>query len=157
MYKIKVLILVFLLNGCVQNNYTQQNSALIVFKTPTLKFADMGFIYQNPTNIKLEIYAIGQALMKLNISNKQICMSRLKCMSPKTFNKEVLNINYPQNILSNIFRGKAIFDKIGLKKKKRGFEQKIFQKGKFDISYKVIGKKIIFRDKLNNILIKIKR
>jgi len=157
MDKIKVLILVFLLSGCVQNNYTKQNSALIVFKTPSFKYADMGFIYESPTNIKLEIYAIGQALMKLNISDKQICMSTLKCMKPKNFNKKVLSINYPKNILSNIFRGKAIFDKIGFKKKKRGFEQKISKKDIYNISYKVFGKTIIFRDKLNNILIKIKR
>jgi hypothetical protein len=95
--------------------------------------------------------------MKLNISNKKICMSELECMSPKRFNKEVLSSNYPKDILSNIFRGKAIFDKIGFKKISNGFSQKINNKNRYTITYKVVGKKIIFRDKLNNILIKIKR
>lgn len=150
--KIKALIFTIILSGCVQNNYTKQQSALIIFKTPSFKYADMGFIDENSKELRLQIYAVGQALMKLKITEDRICMSTLKCMSPYQFNKEVLDKSYPKNILSNIFRGKAIFDRIGLKKVSNGFIQKINT-----ISYKVIGKKIIFRDTAHHILIKIKR
>lgn len=151
------LIISFFLSACVPKQYTKQNSALIIFKTPTFKYADMGFIYENEEDIKVEIYGTGQALMTLNITESSVCMSLLECMSKSAFNKEVLSGLYPEDILENIFRGKPLFSGIGLEKKGTGFTQKILKKDKYNIEYSVLNNEVIFRDTINTIDIKIKK
>jgi hypothetical protein len=158
-FKRTVLLLMasFLLGACAPKEYVKQNSAFIMFKTPTFKYADMGFIYENEEEIKVEIYGSGQALMSLEISETSVCMSLLECMSKSTFNKEVLSGMYPEDILENIFRGKPLFNGIGLEKKGTGFTQKIVKKDKYNIDYIVLNNEIIFRDTINTILIKVKK
>ena len=147
----------FLLSACMPKQYVTQNSALIIFKTPAFKYADMGFIYENGEEIKAEIYSSGQPLMSLEISESSVCMSLLECMGKSAFNAEVLSSQYPEDILENIFRGKAIFNGEGLEKNRNGFTQKIIKEGKYDIDYSVLTNEIIFRDTINTILIKIKK
>ena len=147
----------FFLSACVPKNYVTQNSALIIFKTPTFKYADMGFIYENEEEIKVEIYSSGQPLMSLEISESSICMSLLECMSKNTFNQEVLSSMYPEELLENIFRGKALFSAEGLKRNRNGFTQKIIKEGKYNIDYSVLTNEVIFRDTINTIFIKIKK
>jgi len=157
---IRVIILFFIgfvLTACASKQYLQEDSALIVFKTPTFKYADMGFIYENKEEIKAEIYGSGQALMTLRISDNNVCMSLLECMSKNDFNKEVLSDVYPEDIIENIFRGKPIFEGEGLTKNRNGFTQKIVYLNKYKIDYSVLNSEIIFRDKINTILIKIKQ
>jgi len=151
------LIISFFLSACVPKQYTKQNSALIIFKTPTFKYADMGFMYENEEEIKVEIYGTGQALMTLNITKSSVCMSLLECMSKKSFNKEVLSSLYPDEILDEIFRGKQIFNAQGLEKNRNGFTQNIIKQGKYNIRYSVLNNEVIFRDTINTILIKIKK
>jgi len=147
----------FLLSACVSKNYVTQNSALIIFKTPTFKYADMGFIYENEEEIKVEIYSSGQALMSLEISETTVCMSLLECMGKSAFNAEVLSSMYPEDIVENIFRGKVIFNGEGLEKNRNGFTQKIIKEDKYNIDYSVLNNEVIFRDTINTILIKIKK
>jgi hypothetical protein len=154
---VSILIVSFLVSACVPKEYVEQNSAFIMFKTPTFKYADMGFIYENEEEIKVEIYGSGQALMSLEISETSVCMSLLECMSKSTFNKEVLHSTYPEDILENIFRGKPILNGVGLEKKGTGFTQKIIKKDKYNIDYSVLKNEVIFRDTINTILIKIKK
>lgn len=157
--RIIVLLLIggFLLIACVPKQYVKQNSALIVFKTPTFRYADMGFIYENKEEIKVEIYESGQPLMSLEILNDKVCMSLLECMSKESFNKKVLSGMYPEDILENIFRGKAIFNADGLEKNSNGFTQRLRSKNKYDIHYTVLNKQILFRDTMNGILIKVEK
>ena len=154
---VSILIISFLVSACVPKEYVEQNSAFIMFKTPTFKYADMGFIYENEEEIKVEIYGSGQALMSLEISETSVCMSLLECMSKSTFNKEVLHSTYPEDILENIFRGKPILNGVGLEKKGTGFTQKIIKKDKYNIDYSVLKNEIIFRDTINTIEIKVKK
>jgi len=154
---VSILIIGFLLSACVPKEYVKQNSAFIMFKTPTFKYADMGFIYENEEEIKVEIYGSGQALMSLEISETSVCMSLLECMSKGTFNKEVLHSTYPEDILENIFRGKPILNGVGLEKKGTGFTQKIIKKDKYKIDYSVLKNEVIFRDTINTIDIKVKK
>ena len=128
-----------------------------MFKTPTFKYADMGFIYENRDEIKVEIYGSGQALMTLEISEASVCMSLLECMSKSSFNKKVLSSRYPEDILENIFRGKPVMQGEGLEKNRNGFTQKIIKEDKYNIHYSVLNKQIVFRDTMNAILIKIKK
>ena len=154
---ILLIIVSFLFSACASKEYVEQNAAFIMFKTPTFKYADMGFIYENKEEIKVEIYGSGQALMSLEISETSVCMSSLECMSKSTFNKEVLYSMYPQDTLENIFRGKALFDGIGLETKGNGFTQKIVKKDKYNIDYRVLNNQVIFHDTINAILIKVKK
>ena len=154
---VSILIVSFLVSACVPKEYVEQNSAFIMFKTPTFKYADMGFIYENEEEIKVEIYGSGQALMSLEISETSVCMSLLECMSKSTFNKEVLHSTYPEDILENIFRGKPILNGVGLEKKGTGFTQKIIKKDKYKIDYSVLKNEVIFRDTINTIDIKVKK
>ena len=154
---ILLLMISFFFSACAPKEYVKQNSAFIMFKTPTFKYADMGFIYENKDEIKVEIYGSGQALMTLEISETSVCMSLLECMSKRSFNKEVLNSMYPEDILENIFRGKPIMYGEGLEKNRNGFTQKIVKEDKYNIHYSVLNNEIIFRDTINAILIKVKK
>ena len=146
-----------LLNSCTTKEYEKQESVFIIFKTPTFKYADLGFMYQNNDEMKVEIYGSGKALMTLEISSENVCMSFLKCMSKKHFNEKVLSATYPDVIIGNIFRGKPIFNAKGLMKKRNGFTQNIVEQNKYNIHYSVLNKEIIFHDRINNISIKVKR
>ena len=155
--RILFLTIGFLLTACTPKQYVEQNAALIVFKTPTFKYADMGFIYENSEEVKAEIYGSGQALMTLEISQSHVCMSRFECMGKKSFNQEVLSALYPDEILDDVFRGKVIFNGAGLEKNRNGFTQKIIKENKYNIHYSVLNNEVIFRDTINTILIKIKK
>ena len=152
-----LVLMIVSLTSCAQKQYTKQNAAFIVFKTPAFKYADLGFIYENDDEIKVEIYSSGQALISLEISEESVCMSLLACMSKNEFNQEVLSGSYPGQLLTHVFQGRPIFNALGLKKRRNGFTQKIINMGKYDIEYSVLNKQIIFRDTINKILIKVKK
>ena len=157
--KIFILVIPFLLflQACSNQPYLKQDVALIVFKTPTFRYADMGFVYENRDEVKVEIYGNGQALMSLRISQNSVCMSLLECMSKESFNQKVLSSSYPAGILDAIFRGKPIFGGRNLQKNRNGFTQTIVKPNKYNIHYSVLKREIIFRDTINTILIKIKK
>ncbi len=152
-----LLLTLLFFQACGTPSYLKENSALIVFKTPTFKYADMGFIYENRNEVKAEIYGSGQALMSLKITGSSVCMSLLECMSKESFNKAVLSSIYPNEILDNIFRGKPIFKDKNLQRNSNGFTQRLVKENKYDIHYSVLNNEIIFRDTINAILIKIKK
>ena len=143
--------------ACTGKDVSKQESAFIVMKTKTIKFADMGFIYRGMNGVKIEVYAAGQPLVDLDINSQNICLSFLKCMDKEDFNEEVLSSYYPPTLLENIFNSKPIFQKENLEKIEGGFEQKITKEAKYDISYSVVSGKRIFRDKINKILIKVRK
>ena len=152
-----VLSMIFLFTACGTQAYKNENTALIVFKTPTFKYADMGFLYENSSEVKAEIYSSGHALMSLTITQESVCMSLFACMGKRAFNKEVLSTYYPDSILDNVFRGKAIFQAKNLQKNRNGFTQKIINQNKYNIEYRVLNNDIVFRDTINDILIKVKK
>ena len=151
------VIVILGLAGCSSKEYIKQNSAFILFNTPAFKFADMGFIYENGEEMKVEIYGSGQALMVLEITQNKICMSSLECMPKSYFNKEVLNEAYPDETLENILRGRPLFGGLNLLKKGNGFTQTITNKEKYEIEYRVFNNDITFRDTINNIKISVKK
>lgn len=156
----KIIVILFagvLLNSCANKEYTKQQSVFIVFKTPAFRYADLGFIYQNSDEMKIEIYGSGQAIMSLHISESSVCMSLLECMSKKSFNAHVLSAFYPESILENIFRGAVVFAGKGLQRTRNGFTQKIMKANKYNVYYSVLNNEIEFHDTINHIIIKIKR
>ncbi|NEW61744.1 hypothetical protein GSY74_10640 [Sulfurovum sp. bin170] len=149
-----------LFNGCTGKNLIKkenQESAFIVIKTATMKYADMGFIYKSDSFVKVEIYSMGQPLVSLDINPVNVCMSTFECMDKKDFNAKMLSPNYPETLLENIFRGEPIFNKKGFEENANGFSQKLKKDDKYDITYSVISGKRVFRDKINKIVIKVKK
>jgi len=140
-----------LLSGCVgaMPEYNSSKSEYIVLKTPTIKYADQGFVSHASSETKVEIYGSGQALMRLRITPSQVCMSSMACMSNSDFNKKVLNANYPADTLMKIFNAEEIFGGEGLVKTETGFVQHI----RGGIEYRVDGNNIKFID--NNSGVKI--
>jgi len=155
----RILLLIsiaYLFVACTGKGAKKQESAFIVMKTKSIKFADMGFIYDGASGVKVEIYANGQPVVDLDINEENICLSLLECMDKKEFNEKVLVAEYPTTLLENIFRAKPIFSEENLEKTEAGFEQKIMKKDVYDISYSVVSGKRVFRDKINKILIKVR-
>ena len=154
---LSLFTMIFFLIACGSPSYLKENSAFIVFKTPSFKYADMGFIYENNSEVKAEIYGSGQALMSLTIKQDSVCMSLLACMSKQEFNAQMLHAAYPKDILDNIFRGKSIYGGKELKKNSNGFTQKMISQNKYNIQYTVLNNEIVFRDTINHVLIKVKK
>jgi len=155
MRKIMVILSFLFIYGCQDAPYLKEDSAFVVFKTPTFRYADMGFIYHSPQNIKLQIYSNGQSVMTLKVSTDSVCMSAFACMSKDEFNQKVLHDSYPTDILSDILRFQPIFGKKNIKYTQTGFNQKIKKQNLYNIKYKVSKKRVEFRDDLNHIIIKI--
>jgi len=152
-----VLAFMFGLLGCATKEYHEHKSVFIVFKTPVFKYADLGFIYENADDIKIELYNSGEPMMALTIGKENICMSLFECLDKKSFNQKVLNQAYPGDILRHIFRGEEIFSGLNRIETRNGFTQTFFKADKYNINYSVLNNQIIFRDTMNTILIKVKR
>ncbi len=149
--------LFFVLSACGTQPYLKENTAFILFKTPTFKYADMGFVYENTQEVKAEIYGSGQALLSLTVKGDSVCSSFLACMPAGTFNAHVLSASYPSTLLNNIFRGNPLMKKKNMKKVRNGFTQTIVSPGKYKIHYSVLNKEIIFNDTINAIRIEVKK
>jgi hypothetical protein len=154
MKKSFLVLMMVVLIGCSNTPYIEEDSAYIVFRTPAFKYADMGFMYKNANEVKLQIYSNAQSIMSLRVTKDSVCLSALECMGSNSFNAKVLNRYYPPMILENILRAKEIIGGKNLLKTKQGFTQHIKSKY-YDINYKVITKKVLFRDKINQIKIQI--
>jgi len=156
-YASSLLLIMMLLTSCTHKIYTKQESVFIVFKTPSFKHADLGFIYTNKDEVKVEFYGSGQALVSLEMTERSVCMSFLKCMSTQSFNEKILSRYYPKKLIENIFRKKPIFNGLNYSKKRNGFTQTIRSANRYNIEYSVLDNIILFRDTINHILIKVKR
>ena len=134
----------------------KEESAFIVLKTASMKYADMGFIKSDASKVEVEMYAAGQPLVSIEINGMNVCMSTLKCMEKHDFNTEILNGSYPDTLLENIFKSKPIFNSKNLEKNSDGFTQKIQKEELYDITYTVVSGERKFRDTINKILIKVR-
>jgi hypothetical protein len=150
-----LFLLLFFLLGCAQTEPHRDHSALIVWKSPAFRYADMGFVSDSGSRLQVEIYGSGSALMRLKIDRDSICMSQFNCMSKERFNRELLSASYPDDTLENIFRGKPLFEGRSLAKKRNGFTQNIQKSKTYHIVYMVSTNQIIFRDTINQIVIKV--
>jgi len=156
--KIGIILLLGILiaTGCGKISAMKQKSAFIIIKTPTMRYADMGFIYQDADEVNVEIYNSGQPLLRLNIGKSAICSGRFRCLTRDRFNRRMLTAAYSEDMLEQIFRGKPIEKGKGIVIRRNGFTQHIFKEGKYDISYHVLKNETVFHDTINHIIIKIR-
>lgn len=153
--RIVLLLSVLFFSGCVDTQPQRTQSALIVWKSPSFRYADMGFISDSGKQLKVEIYGSGSALMRLKIDGDLICMSRFNCMSKGHFNQKLLSAYYPDDTLENIFRSKPLFGGASLIRKRNGFTQNIQKPNAYSIVYTVLNNQTVFRDTINQIVIKV--
>ena len=153
---IYLMISAIILSACstVTPAPVPQKSLFVVWKSPSLKYADQGFLYIKPKKLKLEVYASGQPALNISIVPTQICTGPL-CMGKKRFNAKYLSKYYPEDTLENILMGKPVFGGKNLKKSGGGFTQHI-KSAKYDVRYKVTDSSIEFIDRISNVIIKIK-
>lgn len=153
---LKTAALALTLSGCIGTmpKYTSSKGTMIVFKTPTMSYADQGFVSYADSETKVEIYSSGQSVMRLRITPSQVCMSSLKCLGKEEFNKEVLNPNYPADTIERIFKGEPIFNGEGLVQRDHSFSQRIKKPG-IDIRYNRGVKRISFVDSASGVKIKV--
>lgn len=150
--KIVLFLSIFLLFGCSINPIIQTSKSIfVVIKTPKLKYADSGFLKRYGDTLKLELFNAGSLVLEISIKD-DICINKI-CYKKDQFNAQMLGFSYPDEMLEDILLKKPMYKK--LKNHQKNFTQNISQNGA-DILYKVTDKTTIFRDKTNNIFIKIK-
>ncbi len=152
-------ILLFLIFwGCApKSEVTKSSSMLVTFKTKKLSFRDTGFLKKGGDFLNLEVFAVGKPIAKIFIQkgSDRVCLNSY-CFNKRIFNEEYLSSYYPDSLLENVLRGNKIFNGKNLKKDKNGFLQRLKERGKFDIKYRVKNGEIFFKDKLNRIIISLK-
>ncbi|MEA1892272.1 MAG: hypothetical protein U9N33_06120 [Campylobacterota bacterium] len=148
-----LVISIFLFSGCSLKDYEVTQTKVIIIKSPKLKFADLGYIRNSDKFIELELFSAGKAIQMITI-NHLICVSE-GCLSKSSFNKDYLNFAYPDGILQDILLSHVIYGGVGKVETSDGFRQQV-QDENVDIVYKVSSDTTYFKDKKNNILIKIK-
>jgi hypothetical protein len=152
-----LFIALFALGGCGTSPYVAQHSAFILFKTPTLSYADMGFVYENQEEVKVEVYGSGTPVMNLRLKKERVCLNRFACLSYEAFNRRFLSEAYPPTLLAHIFRAEEIFAGEGKKESRNGFTQALKKGKQYNISYEVFKQSVVFRDTINHIVIKIQK
>jgi len=159
LYKSKLLRLLFfalflvLFSGCSIKNYADTESKFITFKTPKLRFSDLGYLHKSGDALKLDMFVAGRLVQSISI-DYLVCISD-GCMRKSVFNEEFLNSAYPDDLLQNIILGRSIYDAKNKVKTENGFEQRI-ENSDVNIIYRVSSQGIYFKDKKNHILFKIR-
>ena len=97
--------------GCASKVPIKIASATILFKTPTMKFYDKGFINRYDNYIELNILNLGKSVLYLKIYKDEICQSAFKCIPSKEFNLNYLNENYKDDFLYELFSKENIYFK----------------------------------------------
>jgi hypothetical protein len=110
-YIFLVIVSVIFFTSCATKQPTKTATATILFKTPTIKFYDKGFIKKYDDFIELNILNAGKSVLYLKIYKDKVCTSLLKCISSKDFNKQYFNTNLQDDFLYNIFSQNKIYFK----------------------------------------------
>ncbi|QFR50126.1 hypothetical protein FJR48_10460 [Sulfurimonas lithotrophica] len=148
-----LLALILFFSACSIKEYKHTQSKIIIIKSPKIKFADVGYVRNLDNAIELELFMAGKSIKKIAI-NHLICVDE-GCMSKSGFNQAYLHPSYPSELLQNILLAKPIYNSKNLEKTDSEFVQKI-KNEEVDIKYKVSSKTIFFKDKKNNIILKLK-
>ncbi len=143
-----------LFGGCAVKEYTRSEPKLITLKTWKLKFNDVGFLRDSGSALQLELFSAGQPVERFEIDG-EICI-REGCMRKKAFNEEYLSSAYPDTLLQNVLLARPIFGGSGFTRRAEGFEQHLKAMALYDITYRVTQDGVYFKDRVNNVLIKIK-
>lgn len=148
-----ILLIALFFSACGTKSYEQTQTKIVTIKSPKIKFSDVGYLRNSDKSIELELFMAGKCIEKIAV-NHLICTSE-GCMSKSGFNKDYLAQIYPDDTMQNMLLSHAIYGGKNLKKTDDGFEQQIKDEN-VDIFYKVDTKSLLFRDKKNDIIFKIR-
>ncbi len=125
-------------------------------KTKKFAFSDTGFLVKYENSMHLNVLAMGKSVLDMKIKKNEddICVGSL-CNTKHGFNQSFLVGSYPDGFIENVLQKKPIFGGKHLTKTSTGFVQKIIC-DRYGIKYQVTNKGLYFKDKKNNILIKLK-
>lgn len=146
-----LIIILLLLGGCTVKKPSHSQSVALTIKAPSLRYSGAGFLYRDD-GVLFEAYE-GRAAFRLGIRDR-VCLDG-RCLSFEEFNRRFLVPCYPADLIKRVLLAKPLVDE-GLKKTENGFLQRL-RTSCFDIVYSISGDTIYFKDKKNNILIKIRR
>ena len=148
-------LLVLFVAGCsYRPDVTLSQSVALTIKTPDIRISDVGFFRANDNYINVQVFTAGTLALDLQI-HENICLNG-PCFDKLSFNRRFLKDEHYPMIMEEILRGKPIYEKRGLKMTEDGFEQRLHVKAR-EILYSVNSIEIIYRDKANHVLIKIKK
>jgi hypothetical protein len=139
--------------GCAAKRYETARPALIVMKTPALRYADQGFVYRKKGRVKIQVYQSGRAVMTLSVG-KRVCLNHA-CMAESDFYRKYLHAPYPPGTLAAVLSYRPIYGGESMTCRGDVCRQRIERDGRCDIIYDFDARHARFRDRLNHILIKI--
>ena len=148
-----IVLVMLLFGGCAVKEYRASEPKLLTLKTKQLRFNDVGFIRQERNAVQAELFSAGQAVERFEI-DRLVCVTG-GCLSKRAFNAEYLDASYPDDLMRNVLLGRPIFGGQGRVETESGFEQQLWGDG-YDILYRVDAREIYFKDRANNILIRIR-
>ena len=153
MHKI-LLIAILLLVGCAYKTpYKSSKPYYVVIKNSKIALADTGFIKRDDGRSNLQLFTAGTPVFDLHVKS-DVCLDYI-CLKKENFNREFFGIMHYENFIDELFNLQPIYSKKNFKKIANGFERKI-KTDSYDITYRVEGKNLYFKDRKNRILIKLK-
>ncbi len=106
-----LLFVVLFFVSCSTKQPIKVYSSVVLFKTPKMKFYDMGFVTKYNDHININILNAGKSILKMDIYKNQICRATFECISSKKFNKQYLSDSYNDEFLYNLFKKEKIYFK----------------------------------------------
>lgn len=148
-----VSLLSFVVSGCSTKHFSLSESKLITLKTPKIKYSDMGYVRYDGDAVQVELFTAGVSIEKITFDN-QVCIGR-GCMDEVQFSREYVNPHYPFETMRRIIQNSDIFEGKGKSETCGGVVYQYIRNDKIDIVYRRKSGEIYFKDRLNNIVIKI--
>ncbi len=148
-----ILVFVFLLSGCAPKRI-QKGVYHIVFKSRTMKFEGVGYMYEEKNKTVLQLYGGGSALLEMKVSDR-VCVDG-RCLGVREFNERYFKGCYMSDFLKRVLSFEPLSGAEIVSLKGGGFKQRLYKKGCYDIIYIVDSEGVYFKDRLNGFLIVIK-
>lgn len=144
----------FLFIGCsMKIPYSSSKAYHIVIKNSKIAVSDTGFLKQDEDRLNLQLFSAATPILDLLIKD-DVCLDMF-CMRKEEFNYEFFGNKHYKSFVKELFTLQPIYNQKNIQKKENGFEQYI-KTDSYDITYRVMGNELYFKDKKNKILIKLK-
>lgn len=134
------LIISIFLSGCMQKQPQIPQAVSFTVISPMVKLSDAGFLRVYKNSVHLQIYSSGVSVLEIVVKDR-ICMNNA-CKDELAFNKDFFTKEHYRGFFDEILRKKPIYNGKNLVKTECGFEQNLR-----NLSYKVCGKELFFKDK----------
>ena len=153
MYKLLLVIVIFLTGCAYKEPYQSSKPYYVVIKNSQMAVADTGFLKKDGPRLNLQLFSASTPILDLHVES-DVCLD-YACLSKKSFNTKFFGYAHYESFIDDLFNLKPIYSKKNLKNLDNGFEQKIKTDG-YDITYRVDNGNLYFKDRKNRVLIKLK-